>query len=153
MVAAQGLTYPEAMGVVVTEGVIITALVLTGFRTAVMDAVPDELKAAIGAGIGLFIAIIGFANSGVVVPGPGGGAAVLGRAPLDSVRVGVFFAGLLLTIWLVARRMKGALLISIVATTVLAIVANAVTGGEAWAAVGPGVAKLPASIVRRPTSH
>lgn len=51
----------------------ITVLVITGFREAVLEAIPTDLK-AIGAGIGLFIAIIGFAGSGVIEPGPGGGA-------------------------------------------------------------------------------
>src|ERR671918_305284 len=117
LVGAQGLTFPEAMGVVVTEGIIITVLVLTGFREAVLKAITVELKKAIGAGIGLFIAIIGFAGSGLVVPGPGGGAAVLARGELGSARLGVFVIGLLITIVLVALRVKGALLLSILATT------------------------------------
>jgi len=148
LVGAEGLTYPEAMGVVVTEGVIITVLVVTGFREAVLEAIPTELKKAIGAGIGLFIAIIGFAGSGVIEPGPGGGAAVLGRADLSSPRVGVFFIGLLLTVVLVALRVKGALLISILATTTIAIVANAIDGGALWGETG--IAQLPSQIVALP---
>ena len=148
LVGAAGLTYPEAMGVVVTEGIIITVLVLTGFREAVLEAIPVELKKAIGAGIGLFIAIIGFAGSGVVVPGPGNGAAVLGRGDLGSMRVGVFFIGLLLTLVLVALRVKGALLISIVLTTVIAIIANAIGGGGVWG--DTGVAQVPSQIIALP---
>jgi AGZA family xanthine/uracil permease-like MFS transporter len=148
LVGAEGLTYPEAMGVVVTEGVIITLLVLTGFREAVLEAIPVELKKAIGAGIGLFIAIIGFAGSGVIEPGPGGGAAVLGRADLSSPRVGVFFIGLLLTVVLVALRVKGALLLGILATTVIAMVANAIGGGGLWG--DTGIAQLPTQIVALP---
>ena len=148
LVGADGLTYPEAMGVVVTEGLIITVLVVTGFREAVLEAIPNDLKKAIGAGIGLFIAIIGFAGSGVIEPGPGGGAAVLGRADLSSPRVGVFFIGLLLTVVLVALRVKGALLISILATTVIAIVANAIGGGTLWGETG--IARLPTQIVALP---
>ena len=148
LVGAQGLTFPEAMGVVFTEGVIITALVLTGFREAVLEAIPVELKKAIGAGIGLFIAIIGFAGSGVVVPGPGNGAAVLARGGLSSLRVGVFFVGLLLTILLVARRVRGALLLSIVATTIIAILANAIGGGAVWG--DTGIAQLPTSVIALP---
>jgi AGZA family xanthine/uracil permease-like MFS transporter len=148
LVGAQGLTYPEAMGVVVTEGIIITVLVLTGFREAVLQAIPTELKKAIGAGIGLFIAIIGFAGSGLVVPGPGGGAAVLARGDFGSPRVGVFVIGLLLTIVLVALRVKGALLLSILATTVVAIVANAIAGGAEWG--DTGVAQVPSQVVALP---
>ena len=148
LVGASGLTYPEAMGVVVTEGILITILVLTGFREAVLEAIPIELKKAIGAGIGLFIAIIGFAGSGVVVPGPGGGAAVLARGDLGTARVGVFFIGLVITLMLVALRVKGALLLAIVITTVVAIIANALGGGGVWG--DTGVAQMPTQIVALP---
>ena len=149
LVGGQGLSFPEAMGVVVTEGILITVLVLTGFREAVLDAIPVELKKAIGAGIGLFITIIGFANSGLVVPGTPGGPA-LARGDLDSARIAVFVVGLLLTSALVARRVRGALLFGILGTTVLATVVNAASGGELWAAVGPGVARAPEALVAAP---
>src|SRR3954449_7532940 len=71
LVGADRLTWPEAMGVVVAEGLIITALVLVGFREAVLDAIPHDLKLAIGIGIGLFIAVIGLVDAGVVVKGTG----------------------------------------------------------------------------------
>src|SRR6185295_15507527 len=67
LVATLGLSWPEAMGVIVIEGVIISVLVLTGFRTAVLNAIPMDLKRAIGIGIGLFITLIGFVNAGIVV--------------------------------------------------------------------------------------
>ena len=60
------MTWADAMGLVVIEGIIITILVLTGFRTAVFRAVPTQLKTAIGVGIGLFIAFIGFVDAGFV---------------------------------------------------------------------------------------
>ncbi|MPZ86960.1 MAG: NCS2 family permease [Nitriliruptorales bacterium] len=148
LVGAQGLSYPEAMGVVLTEGAILTVLVLTGFREAVLNAIPLELKKAIGAGIGLFITIIGFANSGIVVPGAEGSLLALGD--LDSTRIAVFVVGLLLTAVLVARRVAGALLIGIVSTTGLAIVVNLLAGGELWAEVGPETAQVPAQIVALP---
>ena len=150
LVGFQQLSFPEAMGVVVAEGVIITILVLTGFREAVLNAIPLELKKAIGAGIGLFITIIGFANSGIVVPGPGAGGPVLGRGEVDSERIAVFVVGLLVTAVLVARRTKGALLFGIVGTTILAIIVNLASGGELWAQVGPGVAQMPEAIVAAP---
>ena len=150
LVGFEGLSYPEAMGVVVAEGLIITILVVTGFREAVLHAIPVELKKAIGAGIGLFITIIGFANSGIVVPGPGAGGPVLARGDVDSARIAVFVVGLLLTAFLVARRTRGALLYGIVTTTVLAIAVNTFAGGELWAAAGPGVAQLPAQLFAAP---
>ncbi len=150
LVGAEGLTFPEAMGVVVTEGAIITVLVLTGFREAVLEAIPLELKKAIGAGIGLFIAIIGFANSGIVIPGPGGGGPVLMRGAFDSARIAVFVSGFLITAVLVARRIKGSLLIGIVLTTILAMVVNAAAGGALWQDVGAGVARLPQEVIDAP---
>ena len=63
----QGLSPAGAMGVILLEGLLVTVLVLVGFREAVMNAVPLALKRAIGAGIGLFILFIGFANGGFVV--------------------------------------------------------------------------------------
>ncbi|NDC51820.1 MAG: NCS2 family permease [Actinobacteria bacterium] len=60
------MTWADAMGLVVLEGIIITVLVLTGFRKAVFDAVPTQLKIAISVGIGLFIALIGFVDAGFV---------------------------------------------------------------------------------------
>ena len=144
LVGAQGLTYGEAMGVIVTEGVLITVLVLTGFREAVLNAIPLALKKAIGAGIGLFITLIGFANAGIVVAGQGTPVA---RGNLDSAKVAVFVVGLLVTAWLVARKTKGALLIGIVLTTVLAIVVNAANGGDLWQ---NGIAALPTDVVAAP---
>src|SRR5881392_3909323 len=67
LVAGRGLTWPQAMTVVFLERLAITLLVLTRFRETAMDAVPLGLKRAIGVGIGLFIAFIGFFTSGFVV--------------------------------------------------------------------------------------
>ena len=125
------MSWPAAMGVVVVEGLAITVLVLTGFRQAVFEAVPLPLKHAISVGIGLFLAFIGFVDAGFVrrlpdaantpVPvGMGIGGRLLGWPTL------VFVVGLLIAIVLVARRTRGAILISIVATTVFAVVLNAI---------------------------
>jgi AGZA family xanthine/uracil permease-like MFS transporter len=126
LVGAYQLTWPEAMGVVVLEGIIIFILVLTKFRQAVMDAVPLPIKLAIGAGIGLFITIIGFVDSGFV------SSTTLSAPPLqlgsnNELRgwpILVFIVGLLLIIWLFTRGVKGALLIGILAATVLAVIVN-----------------------------
>ena len=63
---APRVTWPQAMGLVVWEGVLITVLVLTGFREAVFRAVPRSMRAAISVGIGLFITLVGFADAGAV---------------------------------------------------------------------------------------
>ena len=128
LVGGNQLTWQEAMGVVVLEGIIIFLLVLTKFRQAVMDAVPMPLKQAIAVGIGLFIAIIGFVDAGFVtstaLPVPplqmGTGGELRGWPVL------VFVLGLLLTIWLYTRRVRGSLLIGILASTALAVLVNEV---------------------------
>jgi adenine/guanine/hypoxanthine permease len=150
LVGTFGLTWPEAMGVIVIEGLIIAALVLTGFREAVLNAIPMDLKRAIGIGIGLFIAFIGLVNAGIVVH-PEAGTIVTLNPDLSTLRILTFALGLAVTAALVARRMRGALLIGILFTTVLAIVINEIWGHSAiWTAVGPGVAQVPDKVVSTP---
>jgi AGZA family xanthine/uracil permease-like MFS transporter len=125
LVGQNGLSYPEAMGVVVTEGLVILLLVLTRFRQAVMDAVPLALKHAIAVGIGLFIAIIGFVDAGFVTFDNPGVPLQLGTfGELQGWPVGVFVIGFLITLWLFLRRVRGALLFGILITTVLAVIVN-----------------------------
>src|SRR3954453_23938963 len=71
LVGADRLSWPDAMGVIVAEGVIISLLVLVGFREAVINAIPHDIKLAIGIGSGFFIATIGLVNAGIVVKGEG----------------------------------------------------------------------------------
>ncbi len=109
LVAGRGLTWPQAMTVVFLEGLVITVLVLTRFREALMDAVPLGLKRAISVGIGLFIAFIGFFTAGFVVK-PSAGPLPVGLGPLTGLPIVVFLIGFVLTAWLLARRVQGALL-------------------------------------------
>ena len=67
--AATQLSWPEIMGLIVLEGLLITVLVLTGFRRAVFEAIPPQLKTAIAVGIGFFLTIIGLADAGIIRPG------------------------------------------------------------------------------------
>jgi len=148
LVAGRGLTWPQAMTVVFLEGVIITLLVLTRFRQAVMAAVPLALKQAISVGIGLFIAFIGFFTAGFVVK-PGSGPLPVGLGSLRGLPMLVFIIGFLLTAVLVARRVRGGLLVGIVLTTALAIVLNGLFAGWKGFAT-PGAAQLPAALVQAP---
>ncbi len=126
---ANQMTWADAMGLIVIEGLIILVLVLTGFRTAVFHAVPPSLKVAISVGIGLFIALIGFVDAGFA----GNGASTplqlgrVGNGSLSGWPVLVFCFGLLLVIALWVRKVKGAILISIIAATVLAVVIQAIS--------------------------
>ena len=67
--AAPFMTWPQAMGLVVLEGLIIIVLAVTGLRTLIMNAIPLALKHAISVGIGLFIALIGLVDAGFVTRG------------------------------------------------------------------------------------
>ncbi|KKJ99918.1 hypothetical protein LQ51_21935 [Micromonospora sp. HK10] len=160
---ASQMTWAEAMGLVVIEGLIITVLVLTGFRKAVFRAIPAELKAAIAAGIGLFIALIGFVDGGFVRAGSGvplqlGSGS---NGTLHGWPTVVFLVGLLVTGILVARKVKAGVLIGIVATTIIAVIVNALAkpGGavvdgkpnpDGWRL---NVPTLPDPLVQKPDLH
>ncbi|WP_285725646.1 NCS2 family permease [Psychromicrobium xiongbiense] len=126
-----GLTWPDMMGLIMISGLTMLILVLTGFRTAVFKAVPQGLKTAIVVGIGLFIALIGLVNAGFVrrIPDVAGTTVPVGLG-FDGKLIGwptlVFIVGLLLTIALVVRKVKGAILIGVVVSTILANVMEAI---------------------------
>ncbi len=120
LVAGEGLGFPEAMGIIVCEGALVTALVLTGLREKIMDAIPLDLKKAIAIGIGLFIAFIGLFQSGLVVRGPEGVPVDLARFTTWPVLITVF--GLVVTIALRAAGFRGDLLAGIVLTTAFATI-------------------------------
>jgi len=123
---AKQFTWNEAMTFVFLEGVIILVLVLTGFRVAVFKAIPLGLKTAISVGIGLFITIIGLVDAGFVRRTDAAPVPVqLGVSPtqhLDGWPIAVFVFGLLLVITLHSRKVRGAILISIVVTTIVAVI-------------------------------
>jgi AGZA family xanthine/uracil permease-like MFS transporter len=144
LVGGMHLTYPAAMGVIVAEGIVITLLVLTGLRQVIVRSVPLSLKRAIAIGIGLFLALIGFKNAGFV--SAGGGLLTLGDAGrLHGFSIALFALTLVFTAWLVARNVRGALLIGMAASTVAALVAHAL-----GASFPPHVAELPSAVVAAP---
>lgn len=135
-VAKQAGSWQAAMGLIALEGLVILALVLLGLREAVMRAIPREIRLATGAGIGLFIALIGLANAGLSVPGSKGGPLLMAGSLHEPATL-VAVIGLFITAILMAWRIKGALLIGILATTCIAFVFE--------------VAHLPAHGFERPT--
>jgi adenine/guanine/hypoxanthine permease len=130
LILGLGLSWQQAMAVVVVEGVIVTVLVLTNLREAVMNAIPMSLKFAIAVGIGLFIAFIGLKNGGIVVQNPATYLA-LGDFTQGPVLLAIF--GLVLTLALVARGMRGGILLGILLTGIVGMIF--------------GVVPLPQSIV------
>ncbi|MDY6996901.1 MAG: NCS2 family permease [Actinomycetota bacterium] len=124
------VTWPEAMGLVVINGLIIVLLAVTGLRRLVFDAVPMQLKLAITAGIGLFILFIGLVDAGFIgstgLPSPPVGLGRDGLGSITTIPTVVFVITLLLTGVLVARRVRGGILIGLVTGTVLAAVIEAI---------------------------
>ncbi|MCL8010843.1 NCS2 family permease [Streptomyces sp. AS02] len=136
------MSWDDAMGLVVLEGLLICVLVVTGLREAVMHAIPQPLKQAISVGIGLFIAFIGFVDAGFVSRIPDAANTTVpvqlgGTGQLSGWPILVFCLGVLLTIGLLARKVKGAILISIVTMTVLAMIINSVADIKAWGLTTP----------------
>ena len=151
LVGQQGLTWPEAMGLVVIDGLIICALAVSGFRTAVFRAIPDSMKAAMSVGIGMFIALIGLVDSGFIRRIPD---AAMTTVPVQLGIGGsiaswptlVFVIGLILCGFAVIRNIPGGLFISIVVTTVISLIVEHFVGAGSsadsptgWSLAVPGL--------------
>ncbi len=133
LVGGEGLTWAEAMGLVVIDGIVIVLLAVSGFRTAVFRAIPSPMKAAIGVGIGMFIAMIGLVDAGFVRRIPDAAnttvPVTLGiDGSIASWPTLTFIIGLIICGFLVIRGVRGGLFLGIVATTVIAMIIEAVTG-------------------------
>ncbi|USY19535.1 NCS2 family permease [Nocardiopsis exhalans] len=140
------MPWADVFLLVIIEGLLLLILVLTGFRTAVFSAIPPGLKIAIAVGVGLFLAFIGLVNAGFVQAGEGT-PVQLGDGGLNGWPILIFVIGLLLSIALYVRNVRGALLIGIVVTTVIAIAVEAVLGdGEGGLGWGLTVPTLPTSV-------
>ncbi|NRQ35872.1 NCS2 family permease [Nonomuraea sp. NN258] len=145
--AAPHMTWDQAMGLVVLEGVVIVIFALTGIRQLIMDAIPTPIKHAIGVGIGMFIALIGLVDAGFVSKGAGTPLTLGAGGHLSGWPIVVFCAGLLVMFALYVLRVPGAILISIVLATVAAIAINAAVDGLKWGVVTP---TMPENIVATP---
>lgn len=122
--------WQTAMGIVFVEGVIITILVLTNVRKQVMDAIPMDLKRAIGVGIGLLITVIGLENAKLIVSSP---ATLITFGKIGPENL-IALAGILLSAWLMAKKIKGAFLLGIIFCTVMAVLAGLVALPKVWVA-------------------
>lgn len=142
LVLGQGLTWQEALGAVFVSGIVFVLLSLPGFnvREAIVRAVPAGIRLGVAAGIGLFLALIGMINAGVIVASPATVVAFGGWSPLFVL----FIIGLVVAGWLLVRKVHGALLIAIVVTTVAAIIFQ----GIGWI---EGTVFYPSSIVALPS--
>lgn len=136
LVLGQGVSWQTAMGVIFVEGAIVTLFVLSNVREAVMNAIPIELKRAIGAGIGLFIAFIGLSQSGVVVASE---ATLVTFGHFADPKVLLTFGGILVTAALLSLRVRGAILGGIILTALAGIPLGITRLPERFVALpGPG---------------
>ncbi|HWA26251.1 MAG TPA: NCS2 family permease [Lacunisphaera sp.] len=136
-----GVSWQSALGLVFVNGCIFLALSVTGVREKIIAAIPHQLKLAITCGIGLFIAFIGLKNGGIITSSP---ATFVTHGDFGSPAVLLCFGGILLTAVLVARKIPGAIILSILAVTVVGVF---VPAGN-----GQAVTTLPASIFSLPAS-
>ncbi len=121
-----GVSWQSALGLVFVNGVIFLALSVTGLREKIIAAIPHQLKMAITCGIGLFIAFIGLKNGGIVVASP---ATFVTHGDFGTPGVLLCFGGILLTAVLVARRVPGAIILSILAVTAAGLLVSNGQGG------------------------
>ncbi|MBC7271812.1 MAG: NCS2 family permease [Streptomyces sp.] len=139
---APRMAWPDAMGMVVLAGLVVMILVATGLRERVMNAVPYGLRKAIAIGIGLFIMLIGLVDSGFVSRMPDAAQTTVplqlgADGHLNGWPVLIFILGALLTLALIVRKVPGAILLSIVAMTVVAMIINAVADVPSWGLTTP----------------
>jgi AGZA family xanthine/uracil permease-like MFS transporter len=121
VVVGMRLPWQTALGAVFISGLVFFLLTVTHVRQWIVDGVPAVLRSAIGVGIGLFIAFIGLRNAGIIVRSD---ATLVTLSPMSAPGVLVAVAGLLVTAFLVARRVRGALLLGILTTTAIAMLAG-----------------------------
>jgi len=126
VVKGMGIPWQAALGAVFLSGLAFFLLTLLGVRQLIISAIPHELHSAVAAGVGLFIAFIGFRNSGIVVANAAT-TVTLGNLSDKSTALAVF--GLLLISALLAWRVRAAMLIGILATTIIGLL----TGVAKWA--------------------
>lgn len=136
VVLGMGVKWETALGAVFWSGIIFLLLSIFNVRTAIVKAIPKQLRYAIAAGIGLFITLIGFINAGFIVSSP---ATVVTMGDLNPTTI-TFLVGLLITSLFVVKRVKAALIFGIVITTLLAIPIGRIYGNAS--AINNGVPTL-----------
>ena len=141
VVKGMGVPWQAALGAVFISGVAFFVLTLLGVRQLIISTIPFELYSAVAAGVGLFIALIGFRNSGIIVPNAAT-TVTLGNLNDKSTALAIF--GLLLIAALMAWRVRAAMLIGILATTAIGLL----TGVAHWTPQSYGLRDLSATALK-----
>jgi AGZA family xanthine/uracil permease-like MFS transporter len=137
----KGLAWNEALGMVFINGLIFLSLSVTGIREKIIASIPLGLKLAVTCGVGLFIAFIGLQRGGVIVSNP---ATFVGPGDFTAGPAALCLAGIVLIALLVARKVKGAIVIGILAVTVAGLFTSNGAGGRVTD-LGAGFFSLPPS--------
>jgi len=130
VVGKMGYPWQLALTAVFLEGVLFILLSIFNVREAIVNAIPESLKKAVAVGIGLFIALIGFSNSGIIIGG--GGGTILGLGNLAEPGVLLAIIGLVIIFVLHSLRVPGAILIGILATTLIGIPMGVTAISKDW---------------------
>ncbi len=138
LVLGAGVEWQTALGVVFISGVIFFLLTITGIRTKIVHTIPLSLRLAVGAGIGLFIAFIGFKNMGLIVDNPATLVSIGKFSP--TVLIGIL--GLIITAILEVRKVKGGIFYGIIITTIIALLAGQVSAPETLISMPPSIQPL-----------
>jgi AGZA family xanthine/uracil permease-like MFS transporter len=141
VVKGMGVPWPAALGAVFISGILFLILTAAGVRQMIVEAIPRELYAAVAVGIGLFIAFIGFRNAGIVVADP---ATLVGLGNLRAPGTVLALFGLFLTGALMIWRVKGAMLLGVVGTTLTGML----TGVVKWAPQPYSVTAISATFLK-----
>lgn len=138
LVFGQGATWQEALGVVFLSGIFFVILTVTGVRKALIESIPMELRLAVGAGIGLFIAFLGMQTMGLIVDNP---ATLVGLGKFNT-KLAISVIGLIVMIFLEVKNMKGGILLGIIITTILGIVLGEVSLPTSIVSMPPSIAPI-----------
>ncbi|MGL6064207.1 MAG: NCS2 family permease [Fusobacteriaceae bacterium] len=138
LVKGNGATWEEALGVVFISGILFLILTFAGIREKIVEAIPLELRLAVGAGIGLFIAFIGMSRMELIVANP---ATLVGLGKFD-IKIFLGLLGFAIMGLLEIRRVKGGILIGIVTTTILGMIFGVVTVPDSIVSLPPSIAPI-----------
>ena len=137
VVLGMGISWQTALSGVLVSGIFLVLLTLTRIREKIIDAIPQNLKLAVGAGIGLFITFIGFKNAGIVIADP---ATLVALGDLSNGNTLLTIFGLVITVILMVRKINGAVFIGMVITAIVGMIVNLIDVPEKVVSSVPSLA-------------
>jgi AGZA family xanthine/uracil permease-like MFS transporter len=140
VVNALGCSWQVALGAIFIAGVLFTILTLLKVRSWMAEALPQSLKYSFAVGIGLFLTFVGFNETGIVALGVPGAPVHLGAVIQPPALLAVM--GLLITLWLVIKKVRGAILIGILSTTFISFAAGVTPAPAAWIDLPPDIGPI-----------